>query len=650
MKQVLLIFTIVFFTNFSESQNFKFGKISKEELQEKYHAEDSAASAAILYRNEKISFFYTESQGFIQEREIHERVKIYNKDGFDWATKKVYLYKGRGQKENLTGLKAYTYNLNNGKIEKDKLKSDGKFQEDYTEYTDISSFTLPNVKEGTIIEYKYKVSSTRYSIDDIIFQFSIPINKLEVKIATPEYFVYNKQFNFQAVYLPNVVENSENTTVPFAYKINVLTVDEVDIPALRTEAYSGNINNYRSKMAMELTAYLNNLKIIEKSFSSSWEEVSKTINNSENFGKQLRAFNIYKEDLETALVGVDNDFEKAFIVENLVKTRVKWNGKHGKFAQKGVRSAYKEGEGNVADINLMVVSMLRSQGVNANPVVLSTRNNGIPLFPSIDGFNYVICSVQNGDETLLIDATETYSTNNVLPKRVLNWQGRLIKDQNVSRWINLQPNTVSSESSMLNISINEDFSVTGKVASHLTDYMAYFYRDEFANMTEEDHVKTLEKDKGDIEISELNVESIKDATQPIKVNYVYELTDGIDEVGDKIYFSPLLFLAIKENPFKLEERQYPIDFVIPQSDKYYINIKLPENYVVESLPESEAVEFADANAKFTYLVRQNGKYLQINTQIDILNPLILPSDYINFKAFYSKIVEKHTEQIVLTKA
>jgi len=650
MKQVLLIFTIVFFTNFCESQNFKFGKISKEELQEKYHAKDSAASAAILYRNEKISFFYTESQGFIQEREIHERVKIYNKDGFDWATKKVYLYKGRGQKENLTGLKAYTYNLSNGKIEKDKLKSDGKFQEDYTEYTDISSFTLPNVKEGTIIEYKYKVSSTRYSIDDIIFQFSIPINKLEVKIATPEYFVYNKQFNFQAVYLPKVVENSENTTVPFAYKINVLTVDEVDIPALRTEAYSGNINNYRSKMAMELTAYLNNLKIIEKSFSSSWEEVSKTINNSENFGKQLRAFNIYKEDLETALVGVDNDFEKAFIVENLVKTRVKWNGKHGKFAQKGVRSAYKEGEGNVADINLMVVSMLRSQGVNANPVVLSTRNNGIPLFPSIDGFNYVICSVQNDDETLLIDATETYSTNNVLPKRVLNWQGRLIKDQNVSRWINLQPNTVSSESSMLNISINEDFSVTGKVASHLTDYMAYFYRDEFANMTEEDRVKTLEKDKGDIEISELNVESIKDATQPIKVNYVYELTDGIDEVGDKIYFSPLLFLAIKENPFKLEERQYPIDFVIPQSDKYYINIKLPEDYVVESLPESEAVEFADANAKFTYLVRQNGKYLQINTQIDILNPLILPSDYINFKAFYSKIVEKHTEQIVLTKA
>ncbi|MDN3493865.1 transglutaminase domain-containing protein [Winogradskyella bathintestinalis] len=650
MKQVLLIFTIVFFTNFCKSQNFKFGKISKEELQEKYHAKDSAASAAILYRNEKISFFYTESQGFIQEREIHERVKIYNKDGFDWATKKVYLYKGRGQKENLTGLKAYTYNLSNGKIEKDKLKSDGKFQEDYTEYTDISSFTLPNVKEGTIIEYKYKVSSTRYSIDDIIFQFSIPINKLEVKIATPEYFVYNKQFNFQAVYLPKVVENSENTTVPFAYKINVLTVNEVDIPALRTEAYSGNINNYRSKMAMELTAYLNNLKIIEKSFSSSWEEVSKTINNSENFGKQLRAFNIYKEDLETALVGVDNDFEKAFIIENLVKTRVKWNGKHGKFAQKGVRSAYKEGEGNVADINLMVVSMLRSQGVNANPVVLSTRNNGIPLFPSIDGFNYVICSVQNGDETLLIDATETYSTNNVLPKRVLNWQGRLIKDQNISRWINLQPNTVSSESSMLNISINEDFSVTGKVASHLTDYMAYFYRDEFANMTEEDRVKTLEKDKGDIEISELNVESIKDATQPIKVNYVYELTDGIDEVGDKIYFSPLLFLAIKENPFKLEERQYPIDFVILQSDKYYINIKLPEAYVVESLPESEAVEFADANAKFTYLVRQNGKYLQINTQIDILNPLILPSDYINFKAFYSKIVEKHTEQIVLTKA
>ncbi|SDI37747.1 transglutaminase domain-containing protein [Winogradskyella thalassocola] len=649
MKNLLLTFVIVLSFNFLSAQDYDFGKISDAELQEKYHPKDSASSAAILYRNEDISFFFSSNEGFMQQRKVHERIKIYNKDGFDWATKKIYLYQGTGQRETVNGLKGFSYNLVDGKIEKDKLKSDGKFEEDYSEFTKINSFTLPNVKEGTVIEYQYTVTSPRISIDDIIFQFSVPINKLDVRIATPEYYIYKKQTNLQAKFTPNVNETYINTRTPFDYKINIININEENIPAIRSEAYAGSINNYRSKMAMELTATLNNMKIINKTYSTTWESVSKTIYDSEDFGGQLSRFSIYKDDLEAALDGIEDDFEKAAAVEKLVKSKVKWNGRYGKYAQNGIRSAYKDGEGNDADINLMVVSMLRSQGVNANPVLISTRNNGIPLFPTREGFNYVICSVQKGEEYLLIDATEEYSTNNVLPQRVLNWQGRLIEDNKVSRWISIQPNKKSLESSMLNVTINEDFSVSGKVAQHLTDYVAYSHRNRYAVLTEEDHIKSLEKDKGDIEISELNIENTKDITQPIKVSYEYELSDGIDEVGDKLYFSPLLFLATKENPFKLEEREYPIDFVIPYTDKYMVNIMLPEGYDVESLPKSEALEFKDANVTFTYLVQQNGKYLQLKAQLDIANPLILPVDYKAFKAFYSKIVEKQAEQIVLTK-
>ncbi len=37
---------------------------------------------------------YVKDTGFMQEREVHQRVKIYNKEGYEWATKKIYLYKG----------------------------------------------------------------------------------------------------------------------------------------------------------------------------------------------------------------------------------------------------------------------------------------------------------------------------------------------------------------------------------------------------------------------------------------------------------------------------------------------------------------------------------------------------------------------------
>lgn len=649
MRQLFIICTILLISNLSMSQNFDFGKVSKSELQEKYHHKDSSTAAAILYRNENISFFFSDNSGFSQQREVHERIKIYNKDGFDWATKKIYLYTSGNQKESLSGLKGFSYNLVDGKIEKDKLKSDGKFVEKYSDYANVNSFTMPNVKEGTVIEYKYTITSGRISIDDIIFQYSIPVNKLDIKIATPEYYIYNKQYNFQASYLPKLVETTKNTSVPFDYKINISTVNEVDVPALREEAYSGNYNNYRSKMAMELTAYLDSNKILAKTFSSTWEEVSKTVYESENFGGQLTRFNIYKDDVDAVLSGVEDDFEKAFLIQNLVKSKVKWNGGYGKYASNGVRAAYKGGEGNVADINLMVVSMLRSHGVNANPVILSTRNNGVPLFPSREGLNYVICSVEKDGKFLLIDATEQYSTNNILPQRALNWKGRLIKNKDVSSWIDLKPKLKSIESTMLNVSMDEDLTVTGKVAKHLTNYNAYYYRNKYASMTEEDQIKSLEKDKGAIEINELSIGNLKDATLPIKVNYEYELADGIDQVGDKIYFSPLLFLATKENPFKLEERQYPIDFVVPQSDKYMVNIKVPEGYTVEYLPNSEVLEFKEANIKFTFLIQQNGNFLQLKAQLDIINPLILPKDYKDFKLFYGKIVEKQAEQIVLTK-
>lgn len=650
MKYLLLTLAFALTFNLSNGQDFRFGKISEAELQETFHQKDSATPAAILYRNEDISFFFSSNEGFMQRRKVHERIKIYNKDGFDWATKKIYLYQGSGQKESISTLKGFSYNLENGKIEKDKLRNDGKFTEDYSEFIKISSFTLPNVKEGTVIEYEYTVTSPRITIDDIVFQFSVPVNKLDVKISTPEYYIYNKQSNIRAKYQPYISESSVHTRTPFDYKINILEINEVDVPALREEAYSGNINNFRGKLAMELSVILNSNKIVSKSLSTTWEQVSKTIYDSPNFGAQLERFNIYKNDLEAALKGVEDDFEKAHLVEKLVKSKVKWNGSYGIYTQKGVRTAYKEGEGNDADINLMLISMLRSQGVNASPVLVSTRSNGIPVFPTRDGFNYVICSVQKGDEQLLLDATEQYTTNNILPRRALNWQGRLLESSKESSWVNLQPQRISTETSMLNVKINDDFSLTGNVNKQLTDYVAYFYRDRYSNVTTEDQIKSLEKGKGDIEIMELDVENAKDATQPIKLKYEYELSDAIDEVGDKLYFSPMLFLATKENPFKLEEREYPIDFVIPYSDRYMVNIMLPEGYVVESIPQSEAIQFKDANVKFTYLVQQNGQYLQLKAQLDIVNPLILPEDYKDFKTFYSKIVEKQAEQIVLTKA
>ena len=258
--------------------------------------------------------------------------------------------------------------------------------------------------------------------------------------------------------------------------------------------------------------------------------------------------------------------------------------------------------------------------------------------------------VQSGDNYLLIDATEPYSTNNVLPMRVLNWQGRVLDEDGSSRWINLKSNKKSTESSMLNVTLNADLSATGKVRQNMTSYSALNYRKRYTNVSTEDHIKALEADKGDLVISELNYENDKDISQSVKVSYDYELTDAVDDIGGNLYFTPLLFMGTKESLFKLEERSYPIDFVVSYQDKYLVNIALPEGYKVESLPQTLAIEFKGGEAKFVYLAKLNGKYLQLKVDFQINNPYIEPSDYSDFKAFFEKTIEKQAEQIVLTKS
>ena len=671
MKHLLAI-TLTLFCMVTYAQDYKFGKVSRSELSQTVHPKDSTADAAVLYKKEDIYFVYTESDGFMQHREIHERIKIYNKQGFDYATEKIYLYEGNGgNKERITKLKGYTYNLIGGKIEKEKLKKDGIFEEDYNEFTEINTITMPNIKEGSVIEYSYKIVSPFLAVDDIIFQYNIPIDKFDFKFRTPEYYVYNKKVNPKAFYYPKISNSVSESTGKyttssssrtntingsknygqgsFDYKEKVLYANEVDIPALKVEAYAGSLDNYRAKLILELSAILNSYGGVEKSFSTDWNKVCKSIIADSDFGNQLTRFNFFKNDIQAIVAKGNDDFQKALLLQTFVKSKVKWNGFYGYTAMKGTKKAYSEGEGNVADINLLLIAMLRSQGIKASPVLVSTRDNGVPIFPTRKGFNYVICMVESGEGYILLDATEPFSMINVLPSRTLNWQGRLLRDNGNSTWVSLRPSKQSSETTSLNIKINDDFSVEGKIRQSITDHLALNYRKNYSNLSADDHIKRLERNKGDIEISNLEFTNDMDITQPVKISYDYEALDAIDDVGGNLYFSPMLFFAMDENPFKLEQREYPIDFAFPFKDSYLINIMLPEGYDVESLPKSEIFDFKDGESKFKYIIKQNGKFLQLSIEMNLGKSLINPNDYVVFKQFFNKVVEKQAEQVVLKK-
>jgi hypothetical protein len=159
----------------------------------------------------------------------------------------------------------------------------------------------------------------------------------------------------------------------------------------------------------------------------------------------------------------------------------------------------------------------------------------------------------------------------------------------------------------------------------------------------------LEQSNGKILISELDVQNEKEIDKNIRKSFKFELPDGAEEIGNNIYLNPLLFLAITSNPFKTEDRQFPVILKYPTTINNTVNLMLPNNVKVESLPASQAFSINEKDVLFKYVVVQNGSFLRITTELKLNTILYLPEEYEVLKEFYNQIILKNTERIVLIK-
>ena len=358
----------------------------------------------------------------------------------------------------------------------------------------------------------------------------------------------------------------------------------------------------------------------------------------------------FEKDLEALLANTTTQDEKISTIFNYVKSRMNWNEYYGMYCDDGVKKAYQDKKGNVAEINLMLTAMLRYAGFEANPVIISTRSHGIALFPSKSAFNYVISGLELNNQILLMDATHKYSLPNILPTRDLNWFGRIVRKNGSSTEIDLMPKSNSKDIVSIMANINANGEVSGKIRDQYFDYNALIFRQIYNNIAKDSYIEKLEKEHQGLEIGEYEVQNSTDLSKPIVENYSFTTTNSVEIIGDKMYLSPFLFLAKTENPFKQEKREYPIDFSYPYQDKFNISLSIPEGYVVEVLPAQKVVSMPDELANFKYNITNNGNQIQLLYTLDVNQAIISSEVYEELKAFYKEMINKQTEKIVLKKA
>ncbi len=642
---------------FSQSGPRKLGKISKSDFE---LPESELVKGAHAVRQFDYGYLdYRVMDGFTTNFTRHFRTMILDEEGLDWADIEISYYKNYNAREKVGTIKAFVYNLENGQITKTKLDGKDIFDEKVDKNNLKKKFALPNVKVGSIVEVKYEVSSEFwYAIDPWIFQRSIPVLHSELELRIPEYFIFNT--NFKGYEFGNLTTNDKSTT---ARKLLLGGGQGVDcqyndyhwvaenIPPFTAEAYITTAKNYLGRVEFEL-ARTNFPNSFNESYSTNWESIAQQLAESEDFGGTV-ARTKFMESQAAQLVGeAATPLEKVVKLYEGVKKMVKWNKKYARFASTAdVKKGVEEGSGNSAQVNFALTCLLKAAGLEANPVLVSTRSHGYinQFLPSFDQFNHVVSAVKVDEGYLILDAIDPLVPANFMPKSCLNNKGFMLVG-NKFAWVSLKPRDKYKIAIQAKFQITEDGIIKGNIKEARSGYAGHRFRQSFYGKGgAEDYVEAFQNNVEGLHISHHEFKNSDNIYERAEASYDIELTDQVMATGDMIYFSPMLYYAIDENPFKLAERKYPVDYAHPYEEIYVMSFELPDGFAVEELPEVQNMMLPEKAGRFTYTVKQLENTIQLMVRFKIDKPFFNFEQYPYLKEFYNQIVEKEAEQVVLKR-
>jgi hypothetical protein len=306
-------------------------------------------------------------------------------------------------------------------------------------------------------------------------------------------------------------------------------------------------------------------------------------------------------------------------------------------------------KGTAGDINILLASMLEKAEIQVDMVVLSTRDHGFirEAYPMKRQFNYVVCRAMVNGVNFFLDATEKFLPINTLPERCLNGRGLVISKYRHG-WVELQTKTKSKTIVEAKLALQPTGELTGNVNFIRDGYDAVKMRKAYVSKGEGAYVKEFQDGKT-WQFNKTEFKNITELDQTPKENHEVSLVDHTSVAGDVIYLSPFVTAQLESNPFVLKERLYPVDFGAPIEKVYVCQIQVPDGYAIDELPKPKVVTLPGNGAKYLYNVAVNGSTISITSNMTVSKNLFLPDEYPYLREFYSLVVSKQAEQIVLKK-
>jgi len=623
MKKIVsylaLILVGLFISNLSiaKEKKIKFGKVSMEELEMKVYDLDTSAPAVILYES---GYYDAVNHQFIQ----HKRIKILKKEGYFMADNKFYAT-SQGV------IKGKTYNLENGEVVESKLQNSSIYREKLWEYNYIYNVAMPDVKVGSILDIEFKYDGFPYIW---YFQWSVPVVKSECELADSKYVTFRKQVG--GIIRPEKV----------GYNHWIAR----DVPAFIEEPYLSSDKNYRARVEFDISdLHFPNRRT--KEFAYSWRSVNNLLEKNKYFGQALIWPNGFlNKYVKTIEANTTTETEKVKMAVEMIKSLMEFDGRERiLISRDNLSEVFNEKSGSSADINLMLIALLQKLKIEVYPLVMSTRDNGMlhPVHPSLWKLNYVLAYAKVEGVFIPLDATSNKLSYKMLPKRCLNYSGQVMDSEGTFK-VSLVPQKKFARRIYFDLVLDENMSLAGKVSYKDIDYAAYNFRlgfDDF--LSEQDYIDDMMGNYDGLIITDYSIENVKELDKPVTEKYDAEIEDAILVMDNQAYINMFLYEQISENPFKSEERKYPIDFTYARASSGTIRIKVPENYTVAEIPQPINISLPENSAKFSMIYQFKNNVLTLNYKLLINNVVFGENVYANIKEFYALVVSNQSKPVIL---
>ncbi|MDO7846669.1 DUF3857 domain-containing protein [Hymenobacter sp. M29] len=660
-------------TAFAQPEPVKFGQIDKADLTAAPFVGDSAATAVVLCDFGR-SRMEGHGAGLQVVFERVTRIKILRKAGFENATVEIPLYHRNEDQEKVSNLRGFTYNLVNGAVEKTKLESTGAFLEKLTPTTNIQKFTLPNVREGSVIEYAYTLRSDfLFNFQDWTFQRDIPVRWSEYRVSIPAFYKYKIIYQGNQPFDVNVAKTGVtgltlDNKVPSGGGLaagtstgtmNVTAPTEEhqwalkNLRAFREEPFMTTFRDYVPRLDFELMGEQWNDNEYHD-LSGTWATNNATLLADDDFGGRLGRSGPLREQALALTTKYPTVVERTAAVRQLVMAAMRYNGQNRCYAQEPLRKAYDARQGSAADVNLLLIAALREAGIEAHPLLLSTRDHGRvnKEFLMLERFNYVVAVVPLADgKDLLVDATEPLLPCGVLPERCLNGAGRLIaKKETDGRWIDLVPSQRQVRFQQINLTLDAQGGLSGQVHDERGGYAAVDARAALASLGEKKYLAGLLARHEGWTVPKLTVGQAETVDKPLTLDYEFRQPAADNAPTGPLYLSPLSEFGPGQNPFRHEDRSFAVDFGMPQEETVMVTLTLPAGYELASLPKPAVVDMPEQGGRFLYSVAATAPgVVQLTSRLSLRKPVYAAAEYASLRELYRQLMAHQAEKLVIQK-